>query len=61
VGNGKNIKGFEEGLIGMLNRSSRRLIVPPHLAYGDDAFKKYGVPFKSNLIIDIEYVEILKK
>jgi peptidylprolyl isomerase len=60
VGGGKIIKGFEEGLLGMKNHAARKLIIPSHLAYGDDTLIKYGVPFKSDIIMDIEYIEIIK-
>jgi FKBP-type peptidyl-prolyl cis-trans isomerase len=60
VGDGKNIKGFEEGLLGMHSGLVRKLIIPPALAYGEDGLRDRGVPKNSNLIMDIEYIELIK-
>ncbi len=61
VGNGKNIKGFEEGLIGMTPTTTRRLLIPALLAYGKNGLIQKGVPPNADLIMDIEYIEILNK
>lgn len=60
IGNGKNIKGVEEGLIGMKQGSTKRLIIPPALGYGEKGLLEKGVPANTNLIFDIEFLEILK-
>ena len=60
VGAGKNIKGVEEGLIGMKTGSTKRLIIPPALGYGENGLPEKGIPAKTNLIFDIESLEIIK-
>lgn len=60
VGAGKNIKGVEEGLIGMKTGSTKRLIIPPALGYGENGLPHKGIPAKTNLIFDIESLEIIK-
>ena len=60
VGNGSNVKGFEDGCIGILNGGSRRLIIPPSLGYGENGLPERGIPPGVDLIFDIERCEILK-
>jgi FKBP-type peptidyl-prolyl cis-trans isomerase len=60
VGAGKNISGVEEGLIGMKTGSTKRLIIPPSLGYGENGLPEKGIPAKTNLIFDIESLEIIK-
>ena len=59
VGDGQNIVGVEEGLLGMKTGSKKRLIIPPALGYGENGLPEKGVPAKTNLIFDIEFMEIL--
>lgn len=51
LGEGKLLKGVEEGLLGMRIGGTRRLIIPPHLAFGER-----GVPgiVPSNAMIFVE-------
>ena len=60
VGAGKNIAGVEEGLLGMKTGSTKRLIIPPNLGYGEKGLPEKGIPAKTNLVFDIESVEIIK-
>ncbi len=60
IGQGKNIKGVEEGLIGMKQGSTKRLIIPPSLGYGEKGLPDRGFPANTNLIFDIEFLEIIK-
>ncbi len=60
IGDGKNIKGVEEGLLGMKQGSFKRLIIPPALGYGEKGLPEKGVPANTNLIFDIEFLEIIK-
>ena len=59
IGNGANVKGFEEGCIGILNGGSRRLIIPPALGYGENGLPERGIPPGVDLIFDIERCEII--
>lgn len=61
VGGGKNISGFEEGLLGMKPGGNRRLIIPPYLGYGDAGLPESGLPPMTDLIFDIEQIEILRQ
>lgn len=61
-GLGDLIEGFEQGVIGMRNGGTRRLIVPPHLGYGAVAQRNSAgeivIPANSTLIYDIEAFNI---
>ena len=59
LGVGKVIKGWERGLVGMKPKGKRTLIIPPQLAYGDNARPK--IPANSTLIFDVELLAILGK
>jgi FKBP-type peptidyl-prolyl cis-trans isomerase FkpA len=52
IGKGKVIKGFDEGLIGMKQGGSRRIIIPAALAYGT-AGSPPTIPPNSVLIFDV--------
>jgi FKBP-type peptidyl-prolyl cis-trans isomerase len=51
------IKGWEEGLPGMREGETRKLIIPPSMGYGDQ--QQPGIPPKSTLIFEVELVRIL--
>ncbi len=57
IGQGRVIKGWEEGLVGMKVHGKRRLIIPPSLGYGDRAIPG-AIPANSTLIFDIELLKI---
>jgi FK506-binding protein 4 len=48
--------GWDEGVKGMQVGSERRLICPPHLAYGKSRLP--GIPPNSTLIFDVKLLEI---
>ncbi len=56
VGDGKVIKGWEEGILGMKAGGSRILVIPPELAYGESG---YGpIPGNASLVFAIELLSI---
>jgi peptidylprolyl isomerase len=61
-GLGDLIDGFEQGVIGMRAEGTRRLIVPPSLAYGNEVRRDRAgnvvVPANSTLVYDIEVLTV---
>jgi FKBP-type peptidyl-prolyl cis-trans isomerase FkpA len=57
VGAGRVIKGWDKGLVGMKVNGLRTLIIPAALAYGEAVSPK--IPANSNLIFDVEVVQII--
>lgn len=51
------IGGFQEGLLGQKKGAKLRLIIPPHLGYGDQ--KQDKIPGNSMLIFDIEVADFI--
>lgn len=62
VGQGKVIKGWDQGLIGMKIGEKRRLTIPPQFAYGErgayDSTGKMVIPPNSTLVFEIELSDI---
>ncbi|TSJ48047.1 FKBP-type peptidyl-prolyl cis-trans isomerase [Fluviicola chungangensis] len=50
------IGGFQLGLLGHVSGTKLRMIVPPHLGYGDDALDK--IPSNSTLIFEISIEKV---
>ncbi|KAB1067686.1 peptidylprolyl isomerase [Tamlana haliotis] len=56
--NAHMIPGFKEGLQQLHVGDKATLFIPYHLAYGDSGTR--GIPGKSNLIFEVEILELLK-
>jgi FKBP-type peptidyl-prolyl cis-trans isomerase len=61
-GIGVVITGFEEGVMEMKVGGTRRIIIPPQLAYGSAEVKNSSgqviIPANSTLVYDVEIVEV---
>ena len=44
LGHNEVIKGWEEGVSGMRAGGVRWLVVPPHMAYGEEGKQEHGIP-----------------
>jgi peptidylprolyl isomerase len=63
IGMGRMIAGFDQGFTGMHVGGKRRLFIPWQLAYGTRSMPDHGadhpgIPAKSDLVFDVELVEM---
>ena len=56
IGEAKVIRGWEQGVSGMLIGGKRRLTIPPKLGYGSQGTAR--IPPRSTLIFDIELLNV---
>jgi FKBP-type peptidyl-prolyl cis-trans isomerase len=56
LGENKVIRAWEEGLLGMRVAGVRRLVVPPHLAYGSRAVG--AIPADAVLVFELQVVDV---
>ncbi|PIR82969.1 peptidylprolyl isomerase [Candidatus Kaiserbacteria bacterium CG10_big_fil_rev_8_21_14_0_10_56_12] len=59
LGEGKVIKGWDEGVAGMKVGGKRHLVIPAALAYGDQEVGGV-IPANSTLVFDIELLNVQK-
>jgi FKBP-type peptidyl-prolyl cis-trans isomerase len=58
LGAGQVIKGWDQGVVGMQVGQTRKLVIPPSLAYGPAG--RPGIPPNSTLIFEVELLAIEK-
>ncbi|MEA2499107.1 MAG: FK506-binding nuclear protein [Actinomycetota bacterium] len=56
LGAGNVIRGWDIGLVGMQAGGTRKLTIPPQLAYGPNDYN--GIPGGSTLIFEVELLQI---
>ena len=57
LGKGKVIQGWDEGVGSMRAGGRRRLVVPPHLAYGAEGVPGL-IPPSTSLVFEVELIQI---
>lgn len=58
IGEGRVIKGWEEGVQGMQPGGQRQLVIPPDLAYGPTGGGGGVIPPNATLLFDVELLAI---
>ncbi|XP_054271669.1 peptidyl-prolyl cis-trans isomerase FKBP2 [Macrosteles quadrilineatus] len=60
LGSGQVIKGWDQGLMGMCEGEKRKLVIPPHLAYGSNGAPP-KIPGDATLKFDVELIKIERR
>jgi FKBP-type peptidyl-prolyl cis-trans isomerase FkpA len=58
LGEGRVIKGWEVGIVGMQVGGLRRLVIPPEMAYGSRGFGNGLIPPNATLVFEVELLGI---
>lgn len=59
IGQGGVESGLEEGVLHLKEETSARLLIPPHLAYGNFGNQEKGIPPDAILLYEIKVISIL--
>lgn len=57
LGTGQVIKGWDQGLMGICAGEKRRIVIPPHLGYGEMGSPP-SIPPDSTLVFEVEAVKV---
>jgi FKBP-type peptidyl-prolyl cis-trans isomerase len=60
LGDNTVIKGWEQGLVGMKEGGQRRLVIPPHLGYGEQGAGEGLIPPNAMLVFDVQLAQVQK-
>ena len=58
LGAGRVIRGWDQGILGMRIGGSRRLIIPPELAYGSSTPDASKIPPNGTLLFDVTLLQV---